>query len=77
MDPHWAIQWFHTAQGRIRYDQIGRFEDFLADFQTSAATRRHKISQYYTPEITDIVCDVYHDDFEGFGYPYTIPASSP
>lgn len=93
MDPHWAIQWFHTAQGRIRYDQIGRFEDFLADFRTicgrismnlsryyhderrNETTAQHKLSQYYTPEIADVVRDVYHDDFEGFGYPYTIPPS--
>jgi hypothetical protein len=33
-DPHWAVQWQHTLQGRIAYEMIGRYETFEQDFRT-------------------------------------------
>jgi hypothetical protein len=32
MNPHWRVQYHHTCQDTIKYDFVGRFENFASDF---------------------------------------------
>jgi hypothetical protein len=50
MDPHWCIQSFHTAQGRIPYDTIGRWESLEEDFRAISNRLSIDFDTYYKRE---------------------------
>ena len=50
MDDHWCPQWFHTMQGRIVYDVVGRFESFHDDFVGIAERLSIDFDRYYCRE---------------------------
>lgn len=52
MDPHWRIQYYHTFQDHIRYNKVGRFEQFDSDFQSILEQLNiEDVSAYYESEI--------------------------
>lgn len=91
MDPHWRPQWTQTLQAWARYDAVGRFERFDADLlrigtRLTPAFGRFVYSErrqatgakpfaWITPDLAELVRDVYARDFDAFGYAPDVPAA--
>lgn len=90
MDPHWRPQWAQTLQDATSYDAIGRFEDFDSEllrigelisptfkdhvYQEKRQATGSKPYHLLSPEMVELLHDIYGRDFEEFGYPLEIPA---
>ena len=86
-NPHWRPQWINLSAEAIRFDFIGRLEQFQSDWARVAkklglpqhperAGKASKLANAsYTPPLANLVAQVYARDFETFGYaPETVPA---
>lgn len=82
-DAHWAPQAWLTQPDTVRYDFIGRLEQFDIDFRyvcqtvgirTDIAAVRHstdagdKLAAFYGPEEIGLARTIYAEDFLRFGY---------
>lgn len=90
MDPHWRPQWVQTLQGWVRYDTIGRFEDFdgellrvgaqiSSEFQSFVFSERRQatgVKPYHliTPRLAETIRELYAKDFAGFEYSLDVPS---
>ena len=50
MDPHWRPQYYQTFHDSIRYDFVGKFEQFDKDFETVVTRIGGKYSEYSSVE---------------------------
>lgn len=50
MDPHWRIQYYHTLQGLLDFDFVGRIEKFDFDIEVVLANLGINKAKFYSPE---------------------------
>ncbi|MBD0269491.1 MAG: sulfotransferase family protein [Cyanobacteria bacterium Co-bin8] len=50
MDPHWRLQYYQTFQESIKFDFIGRYENFSEDLQTVGEKLSPNFSKYFFHE---------------------------